>query len=71
MLLIEETQSDITFVISVKSHFAKNPNHFFTKAIKTIFKYLKITKDRDIFYKQGVLSRLRDIQIQTRQVTKT
>lgn len=56
MFLMVEIRPDITFAISGASRFAKNPSHTHTKAIKTILKYLKGTKDQGIVYGQGTLA---------------
>lgn len=45
-----ETKSDIFFAISVASRFTKNSGHQYTKAVKTIFHYLKSLKDWRITY---------------------
>lgn len=38
---IVETWSDIAFVASIASCFAKNSSYQYTEVVKTIFKYLK------------------------------
>lgn len=45
-----ETRPNIALAILVVSRFAKNPSHLYTKVVKTIFQYLKGSKDRDIIY---------------------
>ena len=46
-----ETQPDIVIITLVVSYFAKNLNHQYTKAVKTILKYLKASCKRKINYK--------------------
>lgn len=41
MFSILETQPDIAFAITVAACFAKNPSYLYTKAVKTILRYLK------------------------------
>ncbi len=55
MFSMVETRPDITFATSVVSRFAKNLFHQYSKAVKTIFWYLKATRDTGITYgwKQG------------------
>lgn len=50
IFLIVKTHPDITFSTSITSHFAKNLSYQHTKAVKTMFKYLKKTKIWDIIY---------------------
>ena len=45
-----ETRPDIAYATSVASRFAKNPFHQHTKAVKTILRYLKGSRDRGITY---------------------
>lgn len=51
MFLMVKTRPDIVFAISLVSRFAKNLSHQYTKAVKTILKYLKGSKEREITYK--------------------
>lgn len=46
-----EMRPDIAFATSIVSRFIKNPFHQHNKSIKTIFKYLKATKETRIIYK--------------------
>lgn len=41
MFLMVKTQPDIAFVIVITTHFAENPSHVHTEAVKIIFCYLK------------------------------
>lgn len=50
MFSMVETRSNISFVTSVVSWFAKNPCHQYTKVVKTIFWYLKSSKEQRITY---------------------
>ena len=45
-----ETKPDISFATSVASRFAKNPGYQHIKALKTIFHYLKSSRDQGISY---------------------
>ncbi len=45
-----ETRPDIAFATSVVSRFAKNPSHHHSEAVKTIFRYLKVTRPTGITY---------------------
>lgn len=45
-----ETKTDITYAMSVVSHFAKNLSHLYSKLNKTFFHYLKTTNDVGITY---------------------
>lgn len=45
-----KTRPDIAYVTSLVSRFIKNPSYQFTKIIKTILKYLKESKNREIIY---------------------
>lgn len=45
-----ETRPDIAYVALVVNRFAKNPSHFYSKVIRTIFCYLKATRDVGILY---------------------
>lgn len=47
---IVETKPDTAFAISVASRFAKNPSHQHTEAVKTILRYMKGSRQRDITY---------------------
>lgn len=47
---IVEIRPDVTFATSVASHFTKNPGHQYIVVVKTIFRYLKGTRDREITY---------------------
>lgn len=47
---IVETRPDISFANSVTYQFAKNPGHPHTKVVKTILRYLKVSKDQEIIY---------------------
>lgn len=51
-----ETRPDIVFVMSIVSHFSKNSSHIYTKVVKIIYKYLKVTKDQGIIYGQDTLT---------------
>lgn len=48
MFLMVETRPNIAFATSLVSCFAKNPSHQYTKAAKTILKYLKGLKNQRI-----------------------
>lgn len=50
MFSMVETRPDISFATSVASRFAKNPGHQHTKAMKTILRYLKGSRDQGITY---------------------
>lgn len=50
MFSMVETRPDIAFSTSLESRFAKNPSRQHTEAIKTIFRYLKVSRDRGITY---------------------
>lgn len=50
MFFMVETRPDISFATSVASRFAKNPGHQHTEAVKTIFRYLKGSRDQGITY---------------------
>lgn len=43
-----ETRPDIAFAISVAVQFAKNPGYQYTRAVKTILRYLKGLKEQEI-----------------------
>ena len=45
-----KTRPDIAYTALVVSRFAKNPLHLNSKVVKTIFRYLKVTKDVGITY---------------------
>lgn len=45
-----EIRPNVAFATSVASRFAKNPGHQYMEAVKTIFRYLKGSKDRGITY---------------------
>ena len=45
MFLMVETRPDVAFATSVASRFAKNPGHQHMEVVKTIFRYLKGTRD--------------------------
>lgn len=47
-----ETKDNITYATLVVSCFAKNPSHLHSKAVKTVFHYLKATRDVGIIYKR-------------------
>lgn len=47
-----ETRPNIAYATLVMSHFIKNPSHLPSKAVKTIFCYLKAIKDLEIIYKR-------------------
>lgn len=55
MFSIVKTRPDIAYIISVISRFAKNLLHLYSKAVKTIFCYLKTTRNIGFTYggKQG------------------
>lgn len=46
-----EIRPDITYAILVVSRFAKNLSHLYSKAVQTIFCYLKATRDNRITYR--------------------
>lgn len=48
MFSMVETRPDIAYATSVVSRFAKNPSHQYCKAVKTIFRYLKATRETEI-----------------------
>lgn len=50
MFSMVETRPDIAFATSLVSRFAKNSSHHHTEVVKTILKYLKGSKHRDIIY---------------------
>ena len=52
MISMVETRPDIAFANSVISRFAKNPSDQYSKAVKTIFQYLKATKETRIIYSE-------------------
>lgn len=52
MFFIIKTRPDIIFLILVISRFAKNLSRQYNKAVKTIFQFLKGSKNRDITYKE-------------------
>lgn len=53
MFLIVNTRPDITFATSIVSCFVKNPSRQYTKAVKTIMRYLKATRTVGITYGNG------------------
>lgn len=52
MFSIVEARPNIAYVTSLVSRFAKNALHFYSKAGKTIFHYLKATKNVEITYEE-------------------
>ena len=50
MFSMVETRPDIAIATSVASRFAKNPSRHHTEAVKTIFRYLKGSRERGITY---------------------
>lgn len=52
MFYIVETILDITIAIFVVSRFTKNSTHQYSKVIKTIFQYLKATRETKIIYRR-------------------
>lgn len=50
MFSMVETRPDIAFATAFAAHFSKNPSHQHTKAVKTILKYLKGSRERGITY---------------------
>lgn len=48
---IVETRPDIAYATLVMSRFAKNPSYLHSKVVKTVFCYLKATKDVRIAYR--------------------
>lgn len=50
MFSIVEIRLNIAFTTSVISQFAKNPSQQHTKDVKTILRYLKVTKTVGIIY---------------------
>ena len=50
MFSMVETRPDIAFATSIASRFAKNPDHQHTEAVKTILRYLKGSREREITY---------------------
>lgn len=47
-----ETRPDIVFTILIISCFAKNLSYYYSKAVKTIFCYLKVIRSTKITYKK-------------------
>lgn len=47
-----EIKDNITYATLVVSCFAKNPSHLHSKVVKTVFHYLKATRDVGITYKR-------------------
>lgn len=47
-----EIRFDITFITSIVSQFAKIFFHQHSKVVKTIFRYLKATRETEIIYKE-------------------
>lgn len=45
-----ETRPDIAFTISAASHYAKDPSHQHTEAVKPILRYMKGSRQRGITY---------------------
>lgn len=50
IFMIVEIRPNIAYTMLVMSRFAKHPSHFYNKAIKTVFCYLKATRDIGIIY---------------------
>ncbi len=50
MFSMVETRPNIAFGTSIVSRFAKDPSHQYSEAVKTIFRYLKATRDTGITY---------------------
>lgn len=50
MFSMVETRPDIAYATSVISRFVKNPSHQYCKVVKTIFRYLKATRETGITY---------------------
>lgn len=50
MFFIVEIRPDIVFAISITSCFVKNLEHQYNKAVKTILRYLKSSKEQGIIY---------------------
>lgn len=59
---IIKTRPDIIFAISLVSRFAKNQSHQYTKAVITIFKYLKCLKSQEINYSRKEELKIEAIQ---------
>lgn len=55
IFLIVKTRLNITFVTLIVSRFVKNLSYFYTKTVKTIFKYLIRNKNQGISYNQNIL----------------
>lgn len=50
IFLIVEIRPNITYTMLVMSRLAKHPSHLYSKVIKTVFCYLKATRDIEIIY---------------------
>lgn len=50
-----ETRPDIAFATLVKSCSVKNPSYIYIKTVKIIAKYLKVTKNQKVVYRQNTL----------------
>ena len=50
MFSMVETRPDIAFATSIASQSAKKPGHKHTKVVKTILRYLKGSREREITY---------------------
>jgi hypothetical protein len=53
LIYLVHTKLDITFCVSIVSHFLTNLQLLNLNAVKQIFRYLKCTIDYGIFYKRG------------------